>query len=486
MKEIEKINAKRQAATRTLWVWLTVILALATFNNTSYAEQPPAPCFPNPRAARDSALVRNRGDIRDLPEPLKERIVRMADRPHSILPTQAFAEADKPSELFEYYLLDTIEFQPNIFTSIVPGINDAALPTAANQANCGLASIGSVRVVLEPKPGLPTDPNNPKAFIDVFTDISGLFVINNESGWYEGWMIHDITVPQVALPRNEGSGNARFGTITGADAAALKALGTGNNVPGHIFTTDGNAPHLPSLSDRFPDIQTNTVGFPVSIGTFNAQQQSDIHAYWEFNRGTDWTFPAYELPFTGGIAGTFEAGQVDAVNSVVPGSGPSGVKNNPVDYGDDPDNPRDPDRFLDTDPTHKKQAEVHLRFIPSGLANEVFLDVFERVQSFEPRVGLPQRLFDAYAKEVARVDQDGDGVVSFAEADIDGTSDGLPNKRLYLPATVFDRFAVTREINDGLLAPRFAPGQRGYVLGGLLHRVDPAVPASEGRDSDNR
>jgi len=157
-----------------------------------------------------------------------------------------------------------------------------------------------------------------------------------------------------------------------------------------------------------------------------------------------------------------------------------------VDYGDDPDNPRDPDRFLDTNPQHKKQAEVRLRFIPSGLANEVFLDVFERVQSFEPGVGLPQRLFDAYAKEVARVDQDGDGVVSFAEADIDGTSDGLPNMRLYLPATVFDRFAVTREINDGLLAPRFAPGQRGYVLGGLLHRVDPAVPASEGRDSDNR
>jgi hypothetical protein len=82
----------------------------------------------------------------------------MADRPHSILPTQAFAEADKPSQLFEYYLLDTNEFQPDIFTSIVPGINDAALPTAANEANCGLSTIGSVRVVLEPKPGLPTDP----------------------------------------------------------------------------------------------------------------------------------------------------------------------------------------------------------------------------------------------------------------------------------------------------------------------------------------
>ena len=68
-----------------------------------------------------------------------------------------------------------------------------------------------------------------------------------------------------------------------------------------------------------------------------------------------------------------------------------------------------------------------------------------RVASFEPGVTLPQRLFDAYSKEMARVDADGDSVVSFAEADIDGTSDGLPKARLYLPAA-FDRYAMTREI----------------------------------------
>ena len=108
---------------QTLWFWLAVVLAIATFNRTSYAEQPPAPCFPNPRALRDSAFTRNRGDLRNLPEPLKERIVRMADRPHSIFPTQAFAEADKPSQLFD----DANEFQPNIFTSIA-GVNDSAVP----------------------------------------------------------------------------------------------------------------------------------------------------------------------------------------------------------------------------------------------------------------------------------------------------------------------------------------------------------------------
>jgi hypothetical protein len=85
---------------------------------------------------------------------------------------------------------------------------------------------------------------------------------------------------------------------------------------------------------------------------------------------------------------------------------------------------RDPDRNAATDPA---QNETRLRFIPSGLANEVFLDTFERVASFEHGVKFPKRLFDAYANEVARVDQNHDGVISFQEANVDGTSDGLPN-----------------------------------------------------------
>jgi hypothetical protein len=47
-------------------------------------------------------------------------------------------------------------------------------------------------------------------------------------------------------------------------------------------------------------------------------------------------------------------------------------------------------------------------------------------------------------------------------------------------------FEVTREINDGLLAPRFARSQRAWVLTGFLVSVNPAVPASEGRDADDR
>ena len=40
-----------------------------------------------------------------------------------------------------------------------------------------------------------------------------------------------------------------------------------------------------------------------------------------------------------------------------------------------------------------------------------------------------------------------------------------------------------REINDGLLAPRFAPSQKAWVLSGTLVSVSPSVPASQGEDT---
>jgi len=474
----------------------SILLMLVAMSAVSFGEQPSAPCHANPQANLDVATVAARGDVSSLPNPLKERLVRMASRPHSQLPTQAYAEAHsdtapfkpKPSQLFQYYLLDSKGFEPNPFTAIFPGLNDNVMLTATGP-DCGLPTIGSVRVVLEPKPDLPTDPSDVRAFIDVFTDISGLFVINNESGWYEGWMIHDLKVAPVNnRPRPDG--HAQFGTILKSDADKLKG---GNKVPGAFFTVDGSAPHWPSPNDHFPDKQTNVVPIQVSMGAWNTLQQSDGHAYWEFNYTTDWVHPLYELPFTGGIPGTFEAGQVGALQSIIPGSGPNGIKNDPVTYGDNPNTkgviqgtgPRDPDKFDGDDDT---QREFRMRFIPSGLANEIFLDVYQRLASFEPGVtDFKQRLFDAYAAEVARVDANGDGAISGPEGDVDTPSDGFEdNARLFIPATQFNRFAITRELNDGLLAPRFAPSQRAWVLSGIQVPVNPSVPASAGEDGDDR
>src|SRR5690349_5590535 len=199
-------------------------LALLVPSVNARAQQPPAPCHPNPSANLDMATVGNRDDIRSLPGALHDRLVQLAGRPHSQLPTQAYAEAHfdhapmkpKPSQLFQYYLLDTTGFEPNPFTALFPGINDQAMLTATGP-DCGLPTIGAVRVVLEPKPDLPTDPNDVRAFIDVFTDIGGLFVINNESGWYEGWMIHDLDVaPTDDTPRSDG--HAQFGKLLEVDA----------------------------------------------------------------------------------------------------------------------------------------------------------------------------------------------------------------------------------------------------------------------------
>jgi hypothetical protein len=432
---------------------------------------------------------------------LKARLVELNSRPHSFPPLTIFAEAAQPSRLFQYYLLQTTGFQPNVFTTTIPGINDGVAPTATG-ANHDRPTIGAVRLALEPKPGLPTDPNDPGAFIDVFTDISGLFVINNESGWYEGWMIHDLVVPPVAPVREDGT--PQFGTMTQSDADALVALGSGHDVSGARFTTDGNPVRLPSDADVFPTIGTNLVPIQLSMGAYNCLQQADCHAYWEFNQYTDWVFPQYELPFTGGFGDAFAEGRVGFLSSIVPGSGPSGTGptgpgptggNDPTVLGDDPNNPRDPDRLLDTSlddpdrpmPPDEEHKETRLRFVPSGLANEVLLDVYVRRMSFEPNVtDLVQRLFDAYAAEVARVDENGDGIIDAEEGDLEEESDDLPNDRLFLPAPTFDRFAVTRELNDGLLAPRFAPSERAWVLTGAIASVDPPIDASVFVDDDLR
>ena len=145
-----------------------------------------------------------------------------------------------------------------MFTSQIPGVNETAMLTVTG-VNCGFTplssgqgpvknqfpTIGAVRLVVEPKKVpevLPTDPNNVRTFIDIFTDISGLFVINNESGWYEGWMIHDLRVADIEKPRSDG--HAQFGKITREDAEKLAMMGAqngkpGNNTPGNFFTIDG-------------------------------------------------------------------------------------------------------------------------------------------------------------------------------------------------------------------------------------------------------
>src|SRR5262245_46526470 len=103
-----------KARSRKLALLAVPCLTLMTlFFGLLHAEQPPPPCHPNPHAKQDMNKVAKRGDVRHLPLPLIHRLIRMAGRPHSQLPTQAYAEASQPSQLFQYYLLDTNGFEPN-------------------------------------------------------------------------------------------------------------------------------------------------------------------------------------------------------------------------------------------------------------------------------------------------------------------------------------------------------------------------------------
>jgi len=173
----------------------------------------------------------------------------------------------------------------------------------------------------------------------------------------------------------------------------------------------------------------------------------------------------------------------------VPGDEPGENRNRrkAVAFGDNPDSPRDPDRF---DSEVDAQREFRERFVPSGIANEALLNAYERLASFEPAEhNLQQRLLNGYKAAVALVDTNHDGIVSASEGDIDTPNPNCPQKDntcLFLLPRSFNRFAVTREINDGLLAPRFAPSTRGWALSGTIVTGFDPIPASQGEDADDR
>jgi hypothetical protein len=468
----------------------------AATNANSRSTRPPSLTLPGNANSNAFTRLTNRLDVLSLPAPLQARLRELAQRPHTYTPQRTFPAASGISHLTGYFLLDDAGLvSSNLFAT---GLNPTATSTnAPSGSRTNLGPIGAVRILqissTNATANVSSNSTDPGCF-DFFTDIAGLGPIQNESGWYEGWVIHDLVVPAIGAANTNGAATA--GSITAEDATALAGLGGGNNVPGAVFTSDGNTPITgtnisqsatstnTAATNASPVPSLNTVAVYVSIGTFNALQRNDAHAYKQINRYTDWAFPAYEYPFTGGFEGTFETGFLGARSSIVPGSGPSGVTNSPVLYGDNPHNPRDPDRTPFTIRTNSTTSlantnlakpEFRLRMIPSGLTREILLDAFMRRASFEPSVtDFNQRLFDAYAAEVAKVDTNRDGVISFEEADAAANA-GFP---MFIQVREFNRYAVTRELNDGLLAPRFAPSQRAWVLQGALESVPAPVPST--------
>ena len=389
------------------------------------------------------------------------------NKEHTYKPQNPFA-GEAADELVRYAVLTNDHFQPNVFTRKIPGLNDTAEDTAANENSIGLARM----VVLE-KDGVPTDANDPRSHIGVYVDVSGLKTIKAEAGWYEATMMYTTQIPPVAQARPDG--RAQYGHMTPEDHAIMASQGEGyNGVIGHVFTKGGVQPRYPGYNDVWPADVNNLVTFPVTAGSFNALQGNDAHHYFELTPETNMVFPHQEFPFAGGVPalhppeGSYAAGTLGHFLSIVPGSGPLGINDNdPHVYGDNPDDPRDPDRFQAVD---MSQIEFRLRSVPSGLTEEIHRDVFTRRASFHPEeTNLERRLYLSLAYEYSLIDTDGDGVLTFEELDINGESDGgQSNERLYFPVTYYDRFIIQREINDGLIVPRFANSQRAWVLAGDL------------------
>ena len=155
---MRKVTCVTPNACPVLRALMLAMLTAICSPHSGDAEQPPPPCHPNPNAVADRAAVASRGDIVHLPQPLLDRLLQLADRPHTYLPMQAFAEADGPSQLFQYYLLDTTGFEPNVFTTIIPGVNDGNVQLTVTGGNCGLPRSAPCALCWSPSPGFRPIP----------------------------------------------------------------------------------------------------------------------------------------------------------------------------------------------------------------------------------------------------------------------------------------------------------------------------------------
>jgi hypothetical protein len=433
------------------------------FGGAQAVSQPTA--VANSADSADSGLVLNLSNSE-----VRETLRAMRSNTHTYPVQNAFMN-NTLSNFAQFAVLNNHTFQDNVFTGHVQGLNDTAELTASDENTVGLA-----RMVVLDKPGITTDPSDPRSHVGVYVDISGLKTIKGESGWYEATLMYTTQIPPVAEAREDG--HAKFGFMTPEDHAIMSAQGTGYNATiGHVFTKGGVDPRYPAKGDVWPNDVNNLVTFPVTAGTFNALQGDDAHHYFELRPETNMVFPHQEFPFAGGVPalhppeGAYAAGTLGHFQSIVPGSGPLGINDNdPHVYGDNPDDPRDADRFSAVD---SSQIEFRLRSVPSGLTEEIHRDVFIRRSSFHPEENnLQRRLYLALAYEYSLIDSNNDGVLSFEELDINGTSDGgQSNERLYFAITKFDRLVIQREINDGLVVPRFANSQRAWVVNGDMKSI---------------
>ena len=289
-------------------------------------------------------------------------------------------------------------------------------------------------------------------------------------------MIHDVVVPDAGPLRADGT--PQFGMITHDDATALVSHGRRQQ---RARPTSSRATAI-RRAFRAPAITSPTCSrtsspsccrwapTTASSRATATRTGSSTSTRTGSSRSTSCPSPAASRTSspTAARLPLVRGPRLRALRHRPIGPGFTGGTHDPLLVGDNPNNPRDPDRLLDTSPSdpdrHGAQRRAQGEAAPLHPQRARQRD---HARHLRPRRVLRARRSPSPAPlrrvpaEVARVDTggvNGDGILTAVEVDLEDFSDGgLSNDRLFIPATQFNRFAVTREINDGLLAPRFAP-----------------------------
>lgn len=425
---------------------MLLLAVLVSCGQTSAGASAPPMAEEPATAVEATKLAPPRGTKVALPAVLESRLKELAncrDRTQSRARTEPVqdVESDAPALLLGYY---------NISSDAANG----AFTPQSGGAVCAApvrSAIGTVRLVVEvPAHGYP-DLADPATKVDYFTDVCGVQPIESESGWYEGWLVHDLKVPPVADAEGQpihvapGAGSVTTSLLTQADADRLAEMGEGENVPGNLFTVDGLPPKNGTLGQTTTSGEANVISVFVSLGTWNALRGEDAHAYFRLDAHTNWVAPSNERAVA------------------------------PRHVEDDATSPRDPDRTPDRCGGDARAGETRLRRLPSGVAREILIDAYMRLASFLPHEkDTAKRLARAYETEVAKLDRNRDGVLQFSEIDESSA------KQVFVPPRELNRFVVTREINDGLLGPRLVPSAQAFVLAGSAKVLAPGeIPGPE-------
>ena len=284
----------------------------------------------------------------------------------------------------------------NVVLKASPGRQRSSCMKTATGGNCGLPTIGAVRLALEPKPGLPTDPNDVRAFIDVFTDISR--ALRHQQ--------RERLVRRLDDPRRRRADGRRAATRRpravrdddrGRTPTCSRRWAPATTSPATRSRSDGNAVTLPSASDQFPEQPDQRRADAAEHGRLQRAPADATPHLLGVQLHDELGASALRAAVHRRLLGTtsrqppdaLEDGAIGQLSSIVPGSGPLGVKNAPRSLRRQPEQParsgslrcarhrRQGRRGLDT------QREFRLRFIPSGLANEILLDVYVRRASFQ-------------------------------------------------------------------------------------------------------